>query len=330
MNIPLSYSKYSAFLSCPIKYLHQYVIKTQVDEDITYPLVLGQLTHLFIQLYNDEIYTKKQLRDIVNHLDVLYDLVTLQYPSLYNNVCEIKKMDIKNNVDKLITFITDNPIVFPHALKLFNIYHEKIFPKVNQSTKFITESTFHNVMKLNDDYSVCLYGSIDLIFFNVEQSILKYIYISDFKTGKALYSHYYDQLFFYFYNILNYDTKNSSEIKNNTDNLEALTVIKEHLQDFSKVHLLLFNLREAVNEKKIVADVKDDYTKFITSLKNNIKTDLYNIHKDKDFITPKDIYEQYNESHKYVMIEECDSKNVSTSCGYCKFKELCDYRIKKK
>ena len=106
----------------------------------------------------------------------MYDLIELKYPAISNdNQCEIKEFKL-SSTEETIKFISDNNIVFFHAIKLFNIYCEKIFHKVNQSTKFLTETTFHNYIKINDNYGVCLYGSIDLLFYEVNNDILKYLY----------------------------------------------------------------------------------------------------------------------------------------------------------
>ena len=85
MNLPISYSKYSTFTHCPLKYIHQYVLRTPSEFELSYPLVLGQLTHLFIKLYNDGDYSKSDILSIKDNLDVFYELIDLQYPAYNNN-----------------------------------------------------------------------------------------------------------------------------------------------------------------------------------------------------------------------------------------------------
>jgi len=331
MNIPLSYSKYNSFLGCPMKYSHQYLFKTIIDEDITYPLVLGQLVHLFIKLFNDDLYTKKQIKEILENLDVLYELNVLQYPALNNSSCEIKKINIRDNVDKVIEFIKNNEVVFFHAVKLFNIYLEKFFPKINQCSDYLSETTFHNILKIDNAFSVCYYGSIDLLFFTRTDKKLKYVYISDFKTGKSLYSYYFDQLYFYVYNIIEYNEIESNNIINNTDNIETLNYIKNQLKEIglNKVHLLLFNVREGKSEKRILNNFIEDYDIFINRLKRHTKEDLFYLHSNKELLNMNDIYSKYKESHKFISADICKQSELSFTCGYCKFKEVCEYRIKK-
>lgn len=331
MNIPLSYSKYNSFLGCPIKYTHQYLFKTVVEEDITYPLVLGQLVHLFIKIFNDNIYTKKQIREIKDNIDVLYELTDLSYPALNENSCEIKKINIKTNVEKVIDFINNNEVVFFHAIKLFNIYLEKFFPKINQCSDYLSETTFHNIVTLNNKLKVCYYGSIDLLFFDKDHNKLKYLFVSDFKTGKALYDYYFEQLFFYVYNIIEYNENESKNIVNNTDNIEILNYLKRELNSIgtNNIHLLLFNVKAGRTEKKILSDCLSEYDKFINNLKKNTSEDLFYLHENKELLNVNDIYNKYKESRKFLPAEVCKTNELSFTCSYCKFKEQCDFRIKK-
>lgn len=329
MNIPLSYSKYSTFTMCPLRYTHSYLLKTKVEEELTYPLVLGQLTHLFIQLYNDNIYSKKQLRDLKDNLDALDGLIDLQYPAVSSTGIEIKKINILSNIEKLKAFVSDNEVVFFQAIKLFNLYTERFFPKINQSSNILSETTFHNVINITPDYSVCFYGSIDLLFYNIIDDILKYIYISDFKTGKALYPHYYEQLYFYIYNILNYNSDVAKTIVNNSDNISAMSYLANNIKDFSKVHLLLFNMRDGVSEKRVFSQVEAEYTKFIDKLMNDVSVNLLDLHKNKELLSIDDVYDKYKDIYKFDEAENCKSNELSFGCSFCKFKEDCTYRIKK-
>lgn len=324
MNLPISYSKYNTFSSCPIKYFHQYVIKTKIEEDLTYPLVLGQLTHLFIKLYNDGILPKIKIRNIKDDLSVLYEYIDLKYPAISNTGYEIKTMDVSSNVEKTINFINENEVVFHHAVKLFNLYHERFFPKINQGSYFMTEATFYNVVDFEGS-NVCYYGSIDLLFHHPE---FQYLYISDFKTGKSLYDYYYEQLFFYYYNLKNYNMDMAPQIKNNPDNIEKIKLIKENMT-LDNVHLLLFNVREGKHEKKLLKDVNSQYDTFIERLNNDVADNIVALHRDKELVSFIDIRDQYQDRCKFVDVEKAKTNNLSFTCTYCKFKEDCQYRILK-
>jgi hypothetical protein len=326
MQLQISYSKYNSFKQCPLKYAHQYIFKTKVVEEKSYPLILGQLTHLFIQLYNDEIYTKKQIREIKDNLEVLYELIDLQYPAFYNNNYQINHIDIRKSTEEIISYIKENEIVFFHALKLFNIYQERFFPKINQSSNFLSELTFNNITKINDELTCCFYGSIDLLFYNLNNDDIQYLYISDFKTGKRLYDNYFEQLFFYYYNLVNYNFEIGTKIKNNTDDINVLKIIKEKVTK-DKVHLLLFNLREGEHKKLLLTESYNQYEKYINDFFNIIENDIYILHKDKEFLSFLDIYEKYNNKYKLVNIENCNKNQLGFTCNYCKFKDECTYRL---
>jgi hypothetical protein len=265
MNLPISYSKYSTFTYCPLKYIHQYILRTPSEFKHSYPLVLGQLTHLFIKLYNDGEYSKSDLLAIKDDLDILYELTELQYPAYDSGSNEyvIKNINIKDNTKKLIEFINDNIVVFFHAIKLFNVYNSSFFPRINEySTKILSETTFHNIIVLNDNITVCLYGSIDILFYTVNDGNLHCVYISDLKSGKKLYNSYIDQLFFYNYNIENYNYKRNEKIKNTTDDLESINFIKQNMNK-ENMNLILFSLQEDIFSNKKLLEVDEKYNQYI-------------------------------------------------------------------
>lgn len=326
MNLPISYSKYNNFLFCPLKYTHQYILKTESEFKIQYPLVLGQLTHLFVELFNDEKFDKGDILNLKNNLDQLYELIDLKYPSYYNNQYEIKQIDISESTGNLINFIEETPAVFFHAVKLFNVYNSSFFPKINgSSSNILSEMTFHNIKKINDEFTVCLYGSIDIVFYNLIDEILKFIYISDIKTGKRLYDHYIDQLYFYFYNIIEYNTEANKNIINTTDNIEIISTLKNKM-NMENSMLILFSLQENKPDKKNLVDVKDEYDKFIEKMFDVLENDIYHLHKEKDFIVLEELFGKYKKEYKLKEVEKCNRNEVSYLCNYCDYINDCEYR----
>jgi hypothetical protein len=325
MNLPISYSKYNTFCFCPLKYCHQYVIKTPKEFKIQYPLVLGQLTHLFIELFNDEKFDKGDILNLKNDLDQLYELTDLKYPAFYKDQYEIKQIDITKNTANLINFINDNGAVFYHAVKLFNTYNSTFFPKINMSSDILSEMTFHNIIPVTKEFTVCLYGSIDIIFYNLINDDLSYIYISDVKSGKRLYDHYFDQLYFYLWNIRNYNSEQNRNIINNTDNDEAITILKEKITDENS-KLLLFSLQENLHVKKDFVEIKEEYETFTNKIFDVLKNDIYFLHKDKDFIVMEEMFNKYKSEYNLKSMEDCHKNDVSYLCNYCDFMEVCEYR----
>ena len=325
MNLPISYSKYSTFCFCPLKYIHQYVIKTESEFKIQYPLVLGQLTHLFIQLFNDEKFDKGDIINMKNDLDQLYDLIDLKYPSYYNGKYEIKQINIDKSISATIDFINENKMVFFHAVKLFNCYSSSFFPKINMSSDILSETTFHNIIPLNSAFTTCLYGSIDILFYNLIDDDLKYLYISDIKSGKKLYDNYFDQLYFYLYNLINYDTHRNKEIKNITDNIDVINVIKDKITEENS-SLLLFSLQENITSKRIFSDFKDEYDKYIDKLFKTLQNDIYFLHKDKDYIDLDEMFSKYKTEYNLKDLAECKRVDVSYLCNFCNYIDSCEYR----
>lgn len=326
MNLPISYSKYNTFLFCPLKYTHQYILKTPSEFKIQYPLVLGQLAHLFVQLFNDEKFDKGDILNLKNNLDQLYELVDLKYPSYYNGQYEIKQIDISKGTSNLINFIDDTPAVFYQAVKLFNTYNSTFFNKINEySTNILSEMTFHNIIKLSEELTVCLYGSIDILFFSLIDDMLKFIYISDIKTGKRLYDHYIDQLYFYFYNIHNYNVELNKSIINTTDDINIISTLKDKI-NIDNSMLVLFSLQEKKHEKKNLVDVKDKYDNFIKRMLDILENHIYILHKEKDFIVLEELFNMYKEEYKLKEMEKCNKKEVSYLCNYCDYIDVCEYR----
>ena len=221
MNLPLSYSKISVFKFCPLKYYYQYIKKEEIDFKISYPLVLGQLTHLFINLFTDSNYTKKDILDLQNNLEKLNDFFDLYYPSynINDNTYSIQKLSLKSNNEIKIEFIKENMVVFFQAIKLMNIFINNFYNKISQkSNSILSEFSFNNIIDINNDLTVCLYGSIDNLFYYYDdKNEIKFLYFGDVKTGKKLYPDYFQQLYFYLYNILNYNVDKNKNIIDNTD-----------------------------------------------------------------------------------------------------------------
>lgn len=326
MNLPISYSKYSTFTYCPLKYIHQYILRTPSEFEHSYPLVLGQLTHLFIKLYNDGDYSKSDILSIKDNLDVLYELIDLKYPSYDNNSYVIKNINIDDNIKKLIEFINDNIVVFFHAVKLFNVYNSSFFPRINEySTKILSETTFHNIITLNDNIDVCLYGSIDILFYTVNNEKLHCVYISDLKSGKKLYDTYINQLFFYNYNIQNYNYKKNENIKNITDDLNSIEFIKQNMNK-ENMNLILFSLQENIHSNKKLFEVEDKYNLFITKMFDILSNDIYELHKNKDFILIDDMFSKYKDEYNLKEMSDCKQKDIDFLCKKCDYANICEYK----
>ena len=280
---------------------------------------------MFIERFNNEEFDKGDILNLKNDLDQLYELVDLKYPACYNDQYSIKSMDISENISNLIDFIHENIPVFFHAVKLFNTYNSSFFPKINMSTNILSEMTFHNIVSLNKEFTVCLYGSIDILFYSLVDDILNYIYISDIKSGKRLYDHYFDQLYFYLWNIRNYNSKLNEYIINNTDNIDIINMLKDKItKENSK--LLLFSLQENLHVNKNFTDIEKEYNDYINKIFNILKNDIYFLHKDKDFIVLEEIFNKYKIEYKLKNKSECQKKEVSYLCNYCDYAEKCEYR----
>ena len=321
MQLPFSYSKYSQFKSCPIKYFHAYVLKTKVEEEMSYALVLGSLVHLFIELYNNNIYTIKEIRELKDNLKNLYKFITITYPAICGaSNFEYKTITIKSNVDKIIDFIEENNVVFYHALKLFNIYLDNIFLKFT-NINYETELKFNNIIKLKEDV-VCFYGSIDFIFYQADKH-LKYFYLTDFKTGKKLYSTYIDQLYFYYWNLLNYSE--SGDMLNNIDNIKLLSYLAKSLDGCDKTYFILWQLRDNIFEKYSINEHMHNIENYMGNMLSEISNDIIPLHKGKSNITFDRIYEKYKDKFNIELKDEIIKE--SFACKFCKFSSLCNYRI---
>jgi len=326
MNLPFSYSKYKQYKDCPIKYYYSYIHKLVVIEDQSYALAFGQLVHLFIQLYNDKTHTEKDIYKLKDNLDDLYKLITLEYLAAnYDGTFECKSMDITSNISKLIKFIHDNDVVFFHAIKLFKIYINNIFIKLSGS-KYYTELSFNNIIHINDDITMCYYGSIDLLFYKELNNKLLYFYITDFKTGKKLYPDYINQLYFYLYNLLNYNIVENKKILNNRDDINIMSNISTLLNnDKSNLSFILWQLRDNIYEKIIYNNVIDDINTINKVMVDDIKHDIIPLHRDKDNLTIDDIVNKFDIKYKFKLKTNC--KCEPFVCKFCKFKESCKYII---
>jgi hypothetical protein len=331
MNLSLSFSKYSTFEKCPLKYIFQYVIKPAIpDEDDTYPLILGKLTHLFIELYHEHNMDVESIRKLSENLDKLHDYINLVYLAYNYNSKKFasQSIDLTAKTESNINFINENKVVFFHAFKLFKGYLEKVHSSF-QNANIECEFTFNNVYKLGD-HNLCMYGSIDLIFWLITNR-LKYIYFSDFKTGKSIDEYAILQLYFYFYNLLNYDY--NVEIVNNPDKLDKVKTIQEILQqDDFKTYGIVFKLREPDQYKKIELGASEndlEYHTFIDRMFDTVENVIIPIHMNKNTIEMEEYVDKYSDKINYVTNDSCGDSDMSFHCKYCKFVELCKYRIKR-
>ncbi len=324
MNLPFSYSKYKQYKDCPIKYYYSYIHKLEVVDEQSYPLVFGTLVHLFIKLYNDKTHTEKDIYKLKDNLDELYKLITLEYlASNFNGSFECKSMDITANVSKIIKFISDNDVVFFHAIKLFKIYLNNIFIKLSTS-KYYTELSFNNIIKIDDDITMCFYGSIDLLFYKEHNDTLTYFYITDFKTGKKLYPDYINQLYFYLYNILNYNITENRNILNNIDNIQVLSTMSTLLNKSpDKLSFILWQLRDNIYDKFTYDTIFDDMNNANRIMLDDIKYNIMPLHRDKGTIKLDDIVTKFDNKYKFKLREDCKSEPFV--CKFCKFKESCIY-----
>lgn len=328
MNLPLSYSKYSTFCYCPVKYFFQYIKRVEIKTDIKYPLVLGQLTHLFVKLYNDELYSKVDILNLKDNLSELHNLIKLKYPSYYDNTFKINEMSLKDNINDVIDYIKNNMVVYFHAIKLFNVYTSSFYPKISEySNNIKSEFEFNNIVKVTDNINVCLYGSIDIIFANIVDNIVKFLYISDIKTGKTLYDHYYEQLYFYIYNIMNYNENDNVKIINSNDDIDFISLIKNNLS-FDDLYIILFSLKENKKSSKKFNDIKIKYEEYIFKLFKNIEENLYEIYINKDDINQDYLFNKHKKEFNLTEKVNCKSKDVDMICSYCDYKDICEYKIK--
>jgi hypothetical protein len=326
INLSLSFSKYNTFEKCPLKYIQNYILKPVLPEEpASYPLVLGTLTHLFINLYHEYNLTLKEIHKIKDDLDLLYKYITLVYLSYDFKTGKFASlsMDVTKKTEETIKFIKENEVVFFQAYKLFKSYINELLPKFNQAN-IVSEFTFNNVYKFGDDV-ICMYGSIDLIFWIIK----KYLYISDFKTGKSIDKHAISQLYFYYYNIYNYNFEN--DIVNNPDNIDKIRELNNILRESIQTFGIVFKVRDLTNEKILISNDNKDYNTFIEGVYNNLTNEIIPLHKNKDEIAKDDTLLIYKEKYinmGYINKEECLQKDESYVCKYCKFKELCKYRIR--
>lgn len=330
MDLSLSFSKYSMSEKCILKYIFTYIIKPDIPkEPINYPLVLGSLTHLFIHLYHDKQWELDKIKNIFDDLNQLYDLITLEYlaKDFKTRRYAVKTMSTKDNVTELIEFIKANEVVFHHAFKFFKSYMNDLLFKFDDSN-IVSEFTFNNLFKIDDDV-LCMYGSVDLIFWKMYNSILKYLYFTDFKTGKSTDQQALNQLYFYFYNILNYNFE--SKITDNPDKIDIIRLLNTLINSNSKsIFGIIFMLKDAGIEKIVLNKNDENYIKFINAMFNRISTVILPLHKtDKKLISIDNYAEYYMKDFQFVKKETCtNKKEMSFHCNYCSFQQLCNYRIR--
>lgn len=327
MDLSLSFSKYATFKKCMFQYIYNYITKPEIPpEPQSYALVLGTLTHLFIDLYHKQGYSLSNIMNIKDDKSILYDHITIQYLArdFNSNKYAIKSFEMFDKVDELIKFINENEVVFFHAIKLFKLYLNDILYKFERDSIY-TEFTFNNIIK-RDGYNICSYGSIDIIFFKIINDMLSYAYFGDFKTGKNIDDYALKQLWFYIYNILNYDTSTNSLIENNTDNIVIINQLKDVIiKEPNKCMGIIFKLRDATNKKKNFGIDSNEYNSFINELFFDLDNVIVNFHKEKNNIYFNELYLQYKDIYKYK--EKSENSDIHFLCKYCKFSELCNYRI---
>lgn len=331
MDLSLSYSKYNMINTCILKYIHTYVFKTQVTkEELTYPLALGTLTHLFIDLYHEKKWDVNEIVDIENDLDKLYNLIDMKYlaKDFKTGQYAVKFINVTENTTELIEFIKKTNVVFHHAFKLFKNYLLNIYDKI-ESNNILTEFTFNSIVPISNEDTLCLYGSIDLLFWKEVADVVSYLYIADFKTGKNIDNDAINQLYFYYYNLLNYNFEQFI-----VDNIDNINLIKYFNQLFTgnlkNVFGIIFKIASKPfdnDQIKVVLNANDKaYQDFVKKMFDTINTIILPLHKkNKNYVKLEDYYLQFNDIFKYIEKENC--KEESKICAYCKFKNLCDYRM---
>ncbi len=330
MDLSLSYSKYSTSQKCILKYIQNYVTKPIVPkEPLSYPLALGTLSHLFIYLYHHKGWEMDRIRKMREDLSQLYELTSLEYLAkdfkTYNYA--VKTIDVSDNVSELIAFIEANEAVYYQAYKFFKMYLTDTFYKFEDAS-VVSEFTFNNLQPYNDDM-ICMYGSIDLIFWKMKQQILHYLYFADFKSGKSIDDFALDQLHFYFYNILNYNF--DMPIENNPDNMDVVRLLNSKLsEDVGTMKGIIFKLRDSDTKAITLGKNSPDYQKFVDNMWQRIGNVILPIHRmKKSDIDLHTFADQYQSEFGFVDKGECMKKEQSFHCNYCKFISLCEYRIKR-
>jgi hypothetical protein len=310
--------------------VHQYILRTPILSEQKYPLVLGKLTHLFIQLYNDNVYDKSDFLKFKDNLNFLHNYSNLVYPKFNNDVYEICKVNTEESVNSMIEYIKGDMKVYYHAIKLFNVYQSLFFPKINKYTsKIISEMTFNNVVNISSDMNVCFYGSIDILFYRNLNNELDYIYISDIKTGKKLYEHYFFQLFFYYWNIVNYNDVN---VTNDNSNRDLMIQLKNYLNS-RNTKFVLFSLQENKSDAQTIESLKlqnKNYDLFIETLFNDLKNHIYHLHNiDKNELNLNDIYLKYKDSYKIRYSKDSRKSDVNYLCNNCDYCNVCEFKLMK-
>jgi CRISPR/Cas system-associated exonuclease Cas4 (RecB family) len=293
----------------------------------SYPLVLGVLTHLFIELYHKNRWEIYEIKNIKDNLDILHEHITLNFlaKDFNSGSYMVKSMDRTKNTTELIEFIKNNEVVFFHAFKLFKQYISDIAYKI-EDNNIESEFTFNNIVKLNNEDSLLLYGSIDLIFWKMENEICKYLYLADFKTGKTIDIFAIHQLYFYCYNIIQYNFNTNKNIIDNPDKTSIIQFLKEVLTSSAIKKGIIFKLRDGDNTNVLLNSA--DFSKFIDEMFDDINNIILPLHKvDKNDINIDMIKNKYNDKFNFVNKDECKKTNLSYNCTYCQYSSICKYRL---
>lgn len=330
MDLSLSFSKYSTSKKCILKYIQTYITKPEVPKEPTsYPLVLGTLAHLFIYLYHDKNWEMNQIREMNKDLEKLHELIDLQFlgKDFKSGGYAVNTMDVSANTQETIQFIRDNEAVYWQAYKFFKMYIEDTLYKF-ENANIVSEFTFNNLFPMGDDM-LCMYGSIDLIFWQLkQQKLLNYLYFADFKSGKSIDDYAMQQLYFYFYNILNYQF--DSPIKKNPDNVNVIKELNGLMQNnTANIFGIIFKLRDSDSKKIVVNKDDQEYQKFVEEMLRHTEQVLLPLHRKKKTDIDLNSYKaDFNDIFNYVAKDECKQKDESFHCRYCKFSSLCEHRMR--